>query len=163
MYGDNKYSFTVLIFTLYGMPLIYNGQEIGGEQILNYFSDSKINWDNYDSKMYNTIRTLTALKHTINAFKDGKNKDDRGVVNWIKSDNNIAAYIRKNGKSEALVILNLGNKTEVTLEGITAGTYIKWIDSITIANGVSQKKVKLTSSFTFKLEKRGYEVYVFEN
>ena len=49
MYGDNKYSFTVLIFTLYGMPFIYKGQEIGGEQILNYFSDSKINWNKYDT------------------------------------------------------------------------------------------------------------------
>ena len=44
MYGDNKYIFTVLYFTLYGMPLIYNGQEIGCDQVLNYFSDSKIDW-----------------------------------------------------------------------------------------------------------------------
>ena len=163
MYGDNKYSFTVLIFTLYGMPLVYNGQEIGGEQILNYFSDSKINWNDYDSKMYNTIRTLSAMKHTINAFKDGKNKKERGTVNWIENGGSVAAYIRKNGNSEALVVLNLGDNIDITLNGVTKGTYTQWLDSKTIANGVSQKTVELSSSPKISLDKRGYAVYVLNN
>ena len=163
MYGDNKYSFTVLIFTLYGMPLIYNGQEIGGEQILNYFSDTKINWDNYDSKMYNTVRTLSAMKHTIDAFKDGKNMDSRGAINWIEYSGSVAAYIRKNGNSEALVVLNLGDKTDITLNGVTEGTYVKWLDSQTIGNGVSQEDVQLSSSPKISIEKRGYLVYVLKN
>ena len=163
MYGDNKYSFTVLIFTLYGMPLIYNGQEIGGEQILNYFSDSKINWDKYDSKMYNTVRTLSAMKHTIDAFKDGKNMDSRGVINWIEYSGSVAAYIRKNGNSEALVVLNLGDKTDITLKGVTEGTYIKWLDSQTIGNGVSQENVQLSSSPKISIGKKGYLVYVLKN
>ena len=163
MYGDNKYSFTVLIFTLYGMPLIYNGQEIGGEQILNYFSDSKINWDKYDSKMYNTIRTLSAMKHTIDAFKDGKNMNSRGVINWIEYSGSVAAYIRKNGDSEALVVLNLGDKTDITLKGVTEGTYVKWLDSQTIEKGVSQEDVQLSSSPKKKKKKRGYLVYILKN
>ena len=163
MYGDNKYAFTVLIFTLYGMPLIYNGQEIGGEQVLNYFSDSKINWNDFDNKMYNTIRTLSAMKHSVNAFKDGKNKNERGTVNWIKSDSGLAAYIRKNGNSEALVILNLGDKNKFILSDIKEGTYTQWLDSQTISNGVSQKKVTLDSNYKFELEKRGYAVYVLDN
>ena len=163
MYGDNKYSFTVLIFTLYGMPLIYNGQEIGGEQILNYFSDSKINWDKYDSKMYNTIRTLSAMKHTIDAFKDGKNMDSRGVINWIEYSGSVAAYIRKNGDSEALVVLNLGDKTDITLKGVTEGTYVKWLDSQTIEKGVSQEDVQLSSSPKISIGKRGYLVYILKN
>ena len=163
MYGDNKYSFTVLIFTLYGMPLIYNGQEIGGEQILNYFSDSKINWDKYDSKMYNTVRTLSAMKHTIDAFKDGKNMDSRGVINWIEYSGSVAAYIRKNGNSEALVVLNLGDKTDITLNGVTEGTYVKWLDSQTIGNGVSQENVQLSSSPKISIGKKGYLVYVLKN
>lgn len=160
MYGDNKYSFTVLTFTLYGMPLLYNGQENGGEQILNYFTDSKVNWNNRDNKMYNTVRTLTALKHSVEAFQDGKTQAERGTVKWIKSDGNIAAYIRKHGNSEALVVLNLGGSTTVTLNGVTAGTYTQWLDSKTIANGVSQKSVTLTSSPSISLGNRGYAVYV---
>lgn len=41
-YGANRYPLTVLVGTLYGMPLIYNGQEVGGNQALDYFADTKI-------------------------------------------------------------------------------------------------------------------------
>ena len=160
MYGQNKYVFTVIIFTLYGMPLVYNGQENGGEEILNYFTDSKINWNNRDNKMYNTIRTLTALKHSVKAFKDGKTKEERGSITWVKYDNNIVAYIRKNGNSQALVVLNLGPKVDVTLNGVPQGKYTQWIDSKTIANGVSQKSVEFSSNPTISLGKNGYAVYV---
>ena len=34
-YGDNRYALTVLDFAFYGMPLIYNGQEIGDPDTLN--------------------------------------------------------------------------------------------------------------------------------
>ena len=142
------------------MPLVYNGQEIGGEEILNYFTDSKINWNNKDNKMYNTIRTLTALKHSVTAFKDGKTKEERGSITWLKSDNNIVAYIRKNGNSQALVVLNLGPKVDVTLNGVPQGKYTQWLDSKTISNGVSQKNVELSSNPTINLGKNGYAVYV---
>ena len=162
MYGDNKYAFTVVIFTLYGMPLIYNGQEIGGEQILNYFTDSKIDWSKKDNKMYNTIKTLAALKHNVDAFKDGKKSEDKGKVVWIKYDGQVAAYNRRNGNSEALVVLNLGDETSVTLNGVTEGRYVQWIDSETIASYISQKDVDLPSNPTINLEKRGYAVYVLQ-
>ena len=160
MYGGNKYVFTVVIFTLYGMPLVYNGQENGGEEILNYFTDSKINWNNRDNKMYNTIRTLTALKHSVEAFKDGKTFEERGSITWVKSDNNIAAYLRKNGNSQALVVLNLGSKVDITLNGVPEGKYTQQIDSKTIVNRVSQKNVELSYYPTINLEKNGYDVYV---
>ena len=35
-YGANRYPLTVLAYTLYGMPLIYNGQETGGNQALQH-------------------------------------------------------------------------------------------------------------------------------
>ena len=162
MYGDNRYSFTVLIFTLYGMPLIYNGQEIGGNQILNYFTDSKIDWNNYDAKMYNTIKVCADMKHKINAFKDGLTQSERGSVNWIKYDGQIAAYVRRNGNSEALVVLNLGGETDVTLSGVRAGTYKLWLDSSTIASYISTKTVELSSNPTIHLDYRGYHVYEYD-
>ena len=159
MYGQNKYAFTVVIFTLYGMPLIYNGQENGGEQILNYFTDSKIDWNNRDNKMYNTIKVLADMKHTVNAFRDGRTSSERGTVTWIHSDGQVAAYIRRNGNNEALVVLNLGGATTITLSGVTEGPYIHWIDSSTIANYIGKTYVNLSSKPTITLENRGYHVY----
>ena len=160
MYGENKYAFTVLIFTLYGMPLIYNGQEIGGEQILNYFTDSKIDWSNKDNKMYNTIKVLADMKHNVNAFKDGRTQEERGSVEWINSEGQVAAYIRRNENTEALVVLNLGDEITITLNGVTEGPYVQWIDSKTIASYISKTYINLSANPTITLEKRGYHVYV---
>ena len=161
MYGANKYSFTVVTFTLYGMPLIYNGQELGGEQILNYFTDSKINWNNKDTKMYNTVKVLAEMKHKVKAFKDGLTASERGSVNWIKYDGQVAAYVRRNGNSEALVVLNLGGETDVTLSGVREGKYIQWIDSSTIGSYISKKDIELSSTPKIHLENRGYAVYEY--
>ena len=142
------------------MPLIYNGQENGGEEILNYFTDSKFDWNKRDYKMYNTIRTLTALKHSIAAFRDGKTFEKRGSLTWVKYDNNILAYIRRNGNSQALVILNLGGWTDAYLNGVSEGGYTQWLDSKTIANGVSQKYIYLSFNPVINLDNRGYDVFV---
>jgi glycosidase len=161
MYGANKYSFTVITFTLYGMPLIYNGQELGGEQVLNYFTDSKINWNNKDTKMYNTVKVLAEMKHKVKAFKDGLTASERGSVNWIKYDGQVAAYVRRNGNSEAMVVLNLGGETDVTLSGVREGKYIQWIDSSTIGSYISKKDIELSSTPKIHLENRGYSVYEY--
>ena len=163
MYGDNKYIFTVLYFTLYGMPLIYNSQEIGGEQEVNYFTDSRINWDSVDSKMYNTIKTLTALKHSEKAIQDGKNKDERGKIIWIKSSDSIAAYLRRTEDREALIVLNLGEEKDFQLSGVTSGEYMQWIDSSTIGSYISRKIVNFPSNPTIHLERKGYAVYVLQS
>ena len=112
--------------------------------------------------MYNTIKTLAALKHNVDAFKDGKKSEDKGKVVWIKYDGQVAAYIRRNGNSEALVVLNLGDETSVTLNGVTEGRYVQWLDSETIASYISQKDVDLPSNPTINLEKRGYAIYVLQ-
>ena len=163
MYGDNKYVFTVLYFTLYGMPLIYNGQEIGGDQILNYFDDTRINWDYPDNKMYNTIKTLTALKHSEKAIQDGKNKDERGKIIWLTNYGTVAAYIRRTENREALIVLNLGEEIYVDLNGVTPGTYIQWLDSWTIGSQVSLREVELSANPNIHLERKGYAVYVLKN
>lgn len=132
MYGDNRYLLTVLTFTLNGMPLIYNGQETGGSQILDYFNDTKIDWDISDRKMFNTLRILAALKHSEPALADGKG--NVADVNWGTTNNSsVLAYTRRLGNSTVLVVLNFDNKDlNVLLTGLEAGNYSRWIDSETI-------------------------------
>ncbi len=170
-YGDNRYPLTVLAFTVWGMPLIYNGQEIGGNQPLNYFTDEKINWSSVDAKMQNTIRTLAALKHSATALQDGKTTASSHTVNWLTVTNNSAvmAYTCKapslSGQvedgSEVLVVINFGTSAATpTITGITAGQYGLWLDSQTISQGTSRKQVTLNATNTFNIEAKGYQVYV---
>jgi|GEM_PF-206569 len=155
-YGDNKYLLTVFYYTLYGMPLIYNGQEIGGDQALNYFTDEKVNWNNTDYKMRNTVRTLNALKHNEAAL------GDKVGVNWLNTNNgNVLAYTRKYGSSEVLVILNLGNgQNTVSISGLNAGTWSQWLNSSNIASGVSRTQQNIGSTQSFTIPAKGYQVFV---
>lgn len=158
-YGNHRYALTVLSFTLYGMPLIYNSQEIGGTQVLNYFSDTKINWNNVDNKMRNTIRTLTALKHGVPALSD--NVD----VKWLTTSNsNVLAYSRKQGTVEVVVVLNLSSSAaNVSVSGLTAGEYSQWLNSATIAQGTSRQQQTIAATQTFDLDANGYRVLVNES
>ena len=47
-----------------------------------------------------------------------------------------------------------------TISGITAGDYGLWLDSKSIANGVSRTNVKLAASQSISLDAKGYAVYV---
>ncbi len=157
-YGANRYPLTVLAYTLYGMPLIYNGQETGGNQALNYFEDTKINWNTKDAKMLNTIRTLTALKHAVPAL------GDRVGVNWVTlspANANVLAFTRKTGDSEILVVLNMGTAaTTATLTGLSAGAWSLWLDSETIRQGTSRQQQTFSATQNITLDAKGYRVYV---
>lgn len=169
MYGDNRYALQTLVFTLYGMPMIYNGVEVGGNKKLSYFDDkTKISWGNPDMKMQNTIRTLCALKHAVPAFHDGLTETENGSVEFLtvtNTDNTanarVLAYKRKYGDSEALVILSLATEDlQVKVAGITAGDYELCLDSKTIKDGVGKTPATLAETSTVSIEKKGYLVYV---
>ena len=87
-YGNNAYAFTVLTFTLYGMPMLYNGQETGYlmSRKLDYFNRTPINWNSVDNKMLNTVKALTALKHSCDALID--NGDRAAEVTFLNTGNN---------------------------------------------------------------------------
>ncbi len=158
MYGSNRYAFTALYFTIYGMPLLYNGQEVGNDQILNYFQDTKINWNSTDAKMQNTIRTLVALRHTQPALACGTE-----TVFHNTSSGNVMAYTKKSGDNEVLVMLNLGNsETSVTVNNVSPGTYRQWLDSSSIAGGPSSNVQTLTATPAFTIEAKGYSILVKE-
>jgi 1,4-alpha-glucan branching enzyme len=161
-YGDNRYPLTVLVGTAWGMPLIYNGQEVGGNQALDYFHDTKIDWTNPDTKMYHTLRTLSALKHAVPAFQDGATIDAHHTLTWLTANSqNVLAYTCQYGDSEALVVLNFGTTAVcASVSGITAGDWSLWLDSQTISQGVSRKQVTLSETNDFELEAKGYQVYV---
>ena len=165
-YGQNRYPLTVLAYTLYGMPLIYNGQEVGGNQVLDYFNDTKIDWNVKDAKMLNTIRTLTALKHAVPAL------GDKVGVNWVTvstGSTNVLAFTRKvslpsggtEEGSEVLVVLNMATtQTSATLTGLTEGAWSQWLTSETISQGASRKQQTFSATQSFTLEGKGYRVYV---
>lgn len=143
--------------------MIYNGEETGGDQSLNYFLDTKINWTVSDPKMLNTLRTLAAIKHTQVALHDGKTEADNPKVDFLTtSDGNkyILAYKRSSGSSEVIVVLNTSTSEQtVNIPGIN-GDYSLWLNSNTIASGVSRKSYSFGGSLSITVPAKGYLVFV---
>ena len=160
-YGNNAYAFTVLTFTLYGMPMLYNGQETGYlmSRKLDYFNRTPINWNSVDSKMLNTVKALTALKHSCDALID--NGDRASEVNFLTTgNNNVVAYTRHHNEQTALIVLNLGSSAvNTTVTGLEAGEWKLAIDVDNIAAGLTATPVNLNATQSFSIPAGGYKVY----
>ena len=161
-YGNNAYAFTVLTFTLYGMPMLYNGQETGYlmSRKLDYFNRTPINWNSVDNKMLNTVKALTALKHSCDALID--NGDRAAEVTFLNTgNNNVMAYTRHHNEQTALVVLNLGSSSVSTVvSGLEAGSWKRAIDVSNIDQGLTDIPVTLNATQSFTIPAGGYQVYV---
>ena len=151
-YGENRYGLTVLEFTFYGMPLIYNGQEIGDPDTLNYFTDAKVKWQLVDRKMLNTVRTLIALHHqqlslAADAPVEFMNTSNADVLAWRRGD--------------VVAVVNFAESdAAVTIEGLASGSYDQQLCSATILDGPTHQTISLDASTPISLETKGYAVYV---
>lgn len=106
-YGTNVLPLTVLSFTIYDMPLIYNGQEIGMNKAMSLFEPSPVQWDPTNKIYLNLFQKLTKLKRTQPALEDGANRGTLTVIPTNKD--NVFVYSRKKGDNEVLVMLNFNN------------------------------------------------------
>ena len=78
------------------------------------------------------------------------------------SDGNkyILAYKRSSGSSEVVVVLNTSTSEQtVNIPGIN-GDYSLWLNSNTIANGVSRKGYSFGGSLNINVPAKGYLVFV---
>lgn len=135
VYGKYLRPLTVLQFTVYGMPLIYNGQEIqyksGGR--VSLAEKTPIDWNNPDTTMTKLIKTLTHLKHTRPALSTGSQSGK--LTNLVTTaDDSVYAYRRSSGDSNVLVMINFGDadKEFTITSGLPEGAYTDAISGETV-------------------------------
>ncbi|RYF25687.1 MAG: alpha-amylase [Flavobacteriales bacterium] len=73
LFGGKKGSMAAFVVAAYlkSVPMIYNGQEIGYAQRLNYFSRTPIDWSTADNDMFAEYKKIIAFRKTSNAIKTG--------------------------------------------------------------------------------------------
>lgn len=171
-FGKNRHLMTVLEFTMPGMPLVYNGQELNGTLALNYFNDQKVDWTKTDANnnMPLLIKALADLKHNNLALRDGNSETLRGKTRLLNSYNhNVLAYERSNGNNRVMVILNLGDAaaTDFQIAGATAGTWSKVLEgshtAVPTTTFTAADDINVTSNVwnvgALSIPARGYVVY----
>ena len=166
---DNLAPLTVLAFTFYGMPLLFNGQEIAYPDLADNFNRTPINWTKSDPKVQNTIRTLIALRHRYACFHGG-DASERPVTTFLQTSapeqNTSTAYIKEKDGERALVVLNFSRAQKVTIFNCPEGEATLLLDSRTIEDGPSQAHALLQGEYqgsvSIEMESKGYKVFLLK-
>ena len=147
--GEAQKAFAAYIFTVPGVPLLYNGQEADLDKRLEFFKRDPIEWKETELRPFYT--KLVHLRTSHPALRHGT---EGGSYETLKTNQkNIYAYKRVKGENEVLVILNLG-KSPVTValkDGGTGGTY---------SDLFTDAQVEIAQGKNIQMEPWGYMVLV---
>jgi cyclomaltodextrinase len=147
-YGKARKVYDVMAFTIWGMPLMYTGQEGGETKQLKFFDKDTVEWNGYPEQNFYT--RLIQLRSRNQALWSGS---DGGDFRRLKtsSDDFIYAYIRTKGKDQVLVMLNFSDKPQK----------IDFIDEIkgNFTSIFNEQTLSVYTQGDVKLDPYGYQVF----
>jgi len=147
--GDSSAVFSVLVTTLPGIPLIYNGQEAGLAKRIAMFDKDPIFWrDHWLAHMYSR---LFALKSQNRALLSGSSQ---GTIRRLSTDLNrdVLAFVRENGDDVVIVMTNLSNRpVSFKLKDLNFKRTLKDV--------LVEQSVELSGEKTFDLVPWGFRVF----
>jgi len=148
--GDGVKAFSVLEFTLPGMPLIYSGQEAGLNKRLSFFERDPIEWKQSD--MAPLLTNLVSLKKEFKVL-DAADKGAPLTQVHNSNENNVISFVRAKGKEKVFVVVNLSKEeTEASFQNLPAMANAK--------DFLAKQKVNIRKGFSLKLKPWGYKVFV---
>ncbi len=92
----------VFLFTIYGVPSVYYGDELGFEGAKDPFNRQCMKFSGGNKEILNLVKTLSKIRSKYDVFKNGK------TALKFASDG-VFAFTRKDDETEITVIVNAGN------------------------------------------------------
>ncbi|MDW3211304.1 MAG: alpha-amylase family glycosyl hydrolase [Reichenbachiella sp.] len=126
-YGDGHQAFATFIFTAYGFPMIYSGQEVGLDKRLLFFEKDTINWED-PKNLTPFYQQLVQLKKDNEALWNG---GYGGTPQRINNDEWIYAFSREKNGNQVIGLINMSgekqtfNLTDETASGTYSDTFTK--------------------------------------
>jgi glycosidase len=110
LFGGKEGSVAAFVLASYmgGVPLLYNGQEVGDPQRIPIFDTSSIDWS-VNPDMKEAYKKILAFRRSNSALATGS-LDSYGTKD-------VAAFVRKSGTGEVLVIVNVRDATVIFAPG----------------------------------------------
>ncbi len=111
-FGTEAYSaYAALIFTLPGVPLLYNGQEIGAAHRPSLFEVEPVDWNERDDRIESTYLRLLRMRNGLETLQKG---DFLRVK--LTENSEILTFFRSFEGQKVLVLINFsGQNVTVTL------------------------------------------------
>lgn len=154
--GNHAKQMAVFTFVMPGMPLIYNGQEVGFNRMLEFFVKDQIDW-NGDHSFTDFYRNLISFKKSHEIL----DTPDKSIFNEIVTDHpdKIYAFHRALLQDELIAIFNFSSEEVITfLNGIDNGDYLLFNP-----DDASKQQVYLKDEQTITIEPYGYRVFIKNN
>jgi len=107
-FGDAWKAVTVFTVMMDGIPLVYNGQEVGLDRSLEFFEKDPIDWKPHENIDFYT--TLFKLKHKNQALWNGKHG---GEIVRIMNDrmDQVVSFVREKNGDKVLTFINLSKES----------------------------------------------------
>lgn len=134
-FGGKNGSLSAFVITAFmgGVPLIYNGQEVGCPVKLPFFSKYAINW-NTNPDMLLKYKLFMNLRKNHSALR-------LGTIDHY-SNNEVVCFKRKDGADEVLILANTRNVAQVfTLPVVLQNT--SWINTSDNSNNTLSSNISL--------------------
>ena len=94
---------SLLQYTLYGVPSVYYGDEIGMQGFFDPLNRRYFEWDNINDEILSWYRLLGKIRTENNVFKCGK-------VQEVYGSNGFYSFIRQYKMEKLFIVLNVKNR-----------------------------------------------------
>jgi glycosidase len=141
----------VTMFTLDGVPMIYNGQEVADTARHSIFGRSPIDWADGDTpagkERYDFCKKLCAMRHAERALT-------HGAVVWLDNDqpDAVLSFIRRTPDDEILSVVNLSGRAVRVCIALPEAT--DWPTHTLVADGATIERDGAATAL--RLEGFGY-------
>lgn len=151
---DGFKPWAVFIFTIPGIPLIYNGQEVGSRKYLSLFEREPIRWERENPDTLKFYKDLIQFRKEQPATRQGS------VIPLINDrPKRVVSYLVKQGDSGILCVLNLFSRLIRTVVQLPANFNLKITGSIFPKDRKPQKTTVKNNKLKINLGR--YDSFVF--
>jgi glycosidase len=149
----------VLTFTMPGVPLIYNGEEVGNNRKLDLFEKVDIDWRR-SREMGDLFASLARLRRDHKALT-------RGEMFRLASghDEDVYAFVRMAGRDKVVVILNFANEPRFTTVAVPMGMVFPGRSQVTLKEHFGGIPLELNTEneqMELSLAPREFRIFVVE-
>lgn len=137
--------------TIPGIPLLYNGQEIGATQRLELFNKTDIEWNQTDEDYLLLYKELFTLRKSHPAII-------KGDFNFVTAspEESVSAFTRSTGNETLLMIFNFSDKSEFA--ELELDNPVKTVEQV-LEYGSNLGQEESGNSVSFNISAYGWGVY----
>lgn len=134
-YGEGHKAFAAFIFTAYGIPMLYSGQEAGLDKRLRFFDKDTINWEDPEN-FTSFYKKLVQVRKDNPALWSGEYGGMPEKID-VSNENVFAAYREKDDNQVRILINTSAEDQQITVVDKLVGTHVDYMtkESMNLKSG----------------------------